>query len=183
MKILDDINNVEVQNEIEKLSRFFPDSYIDNNFRHKLSIEYEFVAIGYLLNQTLIDTFGSIPLPEREWDNLHFINLSFYISNIETSIEVKAKVLERFSKACFKTIYANEKINPFIHAYIRKCCNAYLGTQFSEQDWSDIYYALGDGVHRDKTIRFILSDYDMSVLSARTDEPTQQEREDFFNGK
>jgi len=196
MKTLNDIKNVEVENEIEKLSQSFPTSHIDFNIRrpspfddcHTNLVEREFVAISYLFDKDLMDSFGSeynVPLPKHKWErwDIHTINLSFDISNIETSLEVKAKVLERFSKACSIKVYANEKINPFIRAYIRKCCNAYLGTQFSEEDWSDIYYALGDGVHRDKVIRFILSDYDMNILSARTDEPTRKEIEDFFNGK
>ena len=45
--------------------------------------------------------------------------------------------------------------------------NAYMGTEFSRDEMLEIYTYLGNACDHEKTIRFIQSDYDFSVLTTR----------------
>lgn len=157
-KRIEDIENSAVREEIKKLSKIFKDSFINGC--------NEFIAI---LELKLTDVYDSyeyvgkrlVRVPKRPiWINLYF-NL---YSNIETKNDVKAKVLEYFSRACHKSSYASENTDELIHRYISKCVNEYLGTQFTDEDFSKIYCKLGNGVNRTLALKFIESGYNMTIL-------------------
>lgn len=103
-------------------------------------------------------------------ENFEFIacrenNLYFMLTNCESELDVKCKVLEWFSRDCFKSMcFRSSKKNNEYHERILECVNDYLGTAFTQDDMDKIYGCLGNAIHHDLTIKFIESGYDMEVL-------------------
>lgn len=92
-------------------------------------------------------------------------NLYFNLGNCETLLDVKCKVLEWFSRDCFKTQpFRSDWRNEEYHKLILDRVNAFLGTDFTEEDMAIIYQSLGNAIRRKLTIKFVESDYDLSVL-------------------
>ena len=133
------IENNEVRREIEYLSSIFKGSFINDN--------KDFVAV--------LKYKGC------------FANEYFHIPLCHNALEVKCKVLEQFSRACYKTSIGNNRIDNEFHQYMRNCVNQYLRTQFTEQDFNTIYTCLGNGVHRDLTITFIEKAFNLKELESQ----------------
>ena len=92
-------------------------------------------------------------------------NQYFLMENCETDLDIKCKVLERLSRAAYKTAPYNSKIrNNEFHRFMLRGINEFLGADFSEEDMEAIYTYLGNECNRKKTIRFIESGGDMTIL-------------------
>ena len=88
------------------------------------------------------------------------------LGNCETELDIKCKVLEWFSRPAHKTApYRQEWRNNQFHEFMRAGVNEFLGTEFTEQDMSNIYDALGNAINHNLAIKFINSGYDLSVLN------------------
>lgn len=92
-------------------------------------------------------------------------NSYFRLSDCETELDVKCKVLEWLSRDAYKTSpfhrkAQNQQFNSFILAGICK----FMEHDFTAEDMEKIYTYLGNRVNHAKTIRFIESGYDMQVL-------------------
>lgn len=85
-------------------------------------------------------------------------NSYFSLDGVGTETELKAKMLEWLSREASKTITRQSQ------AYHLKGINYYLGTNFSAADMVSIYSYLGNRVDHAKTLAFIQSGYDLSVL-------------------
>lgn len=95
-------------------------------------------------------------------------NEYFILHNCETELDVKCKVLEWFSRGAYKTEpYNTKKSNDAFHEFMLNGINAFLGTEFTENDIEQIYTYLGNACNHQKTIRFIESGYDFSVLESK----------------
>lgn len=95
----------------------------------------------------------------------HRINSFFCLGNCETEEDVAAKVLEWLSREAHASMHFNsERRNRQVHEYHLEGINAFCGTFFSEEEISEIYTYLGNCVNHPKTLKFIRSGYDMSVL-------------------
>ncbi len=71
-------------------------------------------------------------------------NQYIILENIGTEDAIKAKVLEWLSRAAFKTApYSQEWRNRKFHKYMRDGINAFLDTDFSEDDMELIYTYMG----------------------------------------
>lgn len=93
-------------------------------------------------------------------------NEYFILQDCETELDVKCKVLEWFSRGAYKTQpYGTKRMNDEFHEFMLDGINMYLGTEFTEDDMEQIYTYLGNCCNHNKTIRFIESGYDMSVLN------------------
>lgn len=162
MKSPNDIQNVEVRKEIVELLGLFEDSFLNN--------QLEFIAIYYFYFHKFYDQqelwfSGDVPYRVQMPKRPIMVNLYFLTSNCQTKKDVQCKLLEYFSRACFKTPYMdNECLDELIHQYIRNRINIYLHTNFTKDDFEKIYCELGNGVNRAKTIKFIDSCFDLSVL-------------------
>lgn len=89
----------------------------------------------------------------------------FRLEDCETEEDVAAKVLEWLSREAYKSMHFNtERRNREVHDYHLDGINAYCNTRFDTCDIETIYTYLGNGVNRAKTLKFIRSGYDMSVL-------------------
>ncbi len=87
------------------------------------------------------------------------------LSGCETEMDIKCRVLEWLSRSACKTlVYDSERHNRKFWAFMREGINKYLGTSFSHDDMMEIYTYLGNCINHEKTIRFIESGYDMTIL-------------------
>lgn len=88
-------------------------------------------------------------------------NSYFRLEDVKTEMDLKAKILEWLSREACKG--GTKKTQ----AYHLDGINAFLGTTFSQEDMMEIYTYLGNRVNHAKTLRFIESGYDMSVLKEK----------------
>ncbi|MBQ2801713.1 MAG: hypothetical protein IJF03_09995 [Lachnospiraceae bacterium] len=92
-------------------------------------------------------------------------NEYFILKNCESELDVKCKVLEWFSRGAYKTEpYSTRQRNAEFHKFMRDGINQFLGTKFTKKDIEQIYIYLGNCCNHEKTIGFIESGYDLSVL-------------------
>lgn len=92
-------------------------------------------------------------------------NQWFRLNDCYTDLDIKCKVLEWLSRAACKTqLSHSERKNRELQSEMRNCINRYLGTDFTAEDMRDIYAKLGNACNHEKTIKFINSGYDMSIL-------------------
>jgi len=86
------------------------------------------------------------------------------LHDCESVLEVKCKVIEWFSRGAFKTAPFGERKNREFHRFMLDGINKYLFTSFTPNDMDEIYTYLGNSVNHERTLQFINSGYDMSVL-------------------
>lgn len=94
-------------------------------------------------------------------------NTYFILRDCKTELDVKCKVLEWLSRAAYKTEpYRRRDKNDEFHKFVRGGIIEFLGVHFSESDMETIYTYLGNACNHKKTVRFVESGYDMSVLES-----------------
>ena len=92
-------------------------------------------------------------------------NIYFILGNCQSKLDIDCKVLEWFSRAAYKTEpYETKYSNKAFHEYFLHGINQYFGSNFTEKDIETIYTYLGNACDHQKTIDFIESNFDMSVL-------------------
>lgn len=92
-------------------------------------------------------------------------NTYFILKDCNSEMDVKCKVLEWLSRPAYKTEPFNiKRSNDEFHRFILKGVNQFLDTDFKEGDMELIYTYLGNACNHKKTIMFIESNYDKSVL-------------------
>lgn len=92
-------------------------------------------------------------------------NTYFILKDCNNETDVKCKVLEWLSRSAYKTEpYNSKRSNDEFHRFILNGINQFLDTDFTEDDMEQIYTYLGNACNHKKTLRFIASGYDMSVL-------------------
>lgn len=95
----------------------------------------------------------------------------FQYQHLQERLDVKCKVLEWFSRAaCKSTPFRRAVDNTALHIFFLNGINQYLDTRFSVEDMREIYTYLGNACDHQKTIRFIESGYDMTVLEEQDGE-------------
>lgn len=124
--------------------------------------------------RTLNDLFWAFPdaIMNR---NLEFIadpnrrvNSYFRLDNCETRTDAICKVLEYLSREAFKSQHFHVKWrNEEVHDYHLQGINRFCGTNFTKKDIEVIYTYLGNECNRKKTLDFINSGYDVSILKGR----------------
>lgn len=89
----------------------------------------------------------------------------FRLEDCDNEFDVKCKVLEWLSRGAYKTCPFNSNIkNERFHNFMLNGINDFLGTNFTESDIEEIYTYLGNRCNHEKTVKFIESNYDMSIL-------------------
>lgn len=86
-------------------------------------------------------------------------NTYFLLKDVETERDVIAKILEWLSREAAKSVSKESQ------KYHLNGINAFLGTNFSQDDMMRIYTYLGNCCNHKKTLRFIESGYDLSILT------------------
>lgn len=93
-------------------------------------------------------------------------NAYFLVSNCENELDIKCKVLEWLSRDAHKAEpFRARRKNEEYRAFMMGGINRYLGTSFDEEQMEEIYTYLGNACNHNKTLRFVRSGYDMSVLT------------------
>lgn len=83
-------------------------------------------------------------------------NQYFLLGDCETPTDIACKVLEWLSRSAYKAIpYRQEWRNRKLHKFMLDGINAFLHTDFSEDDIAKIYQILGNGVRHDLTAQFV----------------------------
>lgn len=89
----------------------------------------------------------------------------FDLFSCKDDVEIKCKVLECLSRAAYKSQpFSSNRANRELHQQMRDGINEYLGANFTESDMDEIYTYLGNGCNRAKTLRFVQSGYDLTIL-------------------
>lgn len=97
-------------------------------------------------------------------------NQYFLLNNCQTVDDIEAKVLEWLSRPAFKTQpYSQEWRNRRFHEFMLAGVNAFLDTDFSEDDMELIYTYMGGGIKHGLMMEFI--DHDMSMMWLRNHIP------------
>lgn len=92
-------------------------------------------------------------------------NQYFLLNNCQTVEDIEAKVLEWLSRPTFKTQpYSQEWRNRRFHEFMLAGVNAFLDTDFSEDDMELIYTYMGNAIKHDLTVKFINHDMSMKWL-------------------
>ena len=86
-------------------------------------------------------------------------NTYFLLKGVETEVDLVAKILEWLSREAAKSVSKESQ------KYHINGINAFLGTNFSQDDMMQIYTYLGNCCNHKRTLRFIESGYDLSVLT------------------
>lgn len=115
-------------------------------------VSYEIFYIKCAFPETIINEYMEVIVEPKA--NEYFLTADCY-----TKEDIQAKVLEWLSRGACKT----EKNQEF-REYMQNGINEYLGMDFTQEDFEKIYQYLGNRVNHEKTIRFIKSGFDMSVL-------------------
>lgn len=85
-------------------------------------------------------------------------NIYFRLEDIETELELKCKVLAWLSRPSCKGV------SNYWQKRIRTIVNEFLGTEFTFDEMEEGYTYLGNDCNREKTIKFIESNYDLKIL-------------------
>lgn len=92
-------------------------------------------------------------------------NAYFILRDCENETDVKCKVLEWLSRAAYKSEpFQSDVKNMRLHDTMLEGINVFLGTNFSFEDMETIYTYLGNRCNHPRTLRFIESGYDVSML-------------------
>jgi hypothetical protein len=97
-------------------------------------------------------------------------NLYFLLTDVENELDLKCKVLEWCSRSASKgKPYEKDYLNERYQDEILWKINNILETNFTKEQMLNIYTYLGNGIHRDRTIKFIESNYnDYDILKGET---------------
>lgn len=88
-------------------------------------------------------------------------NTYFSIYDVGTELGLKAKVLEWLSREACKSISRQSQ------SYHLTGINRFLDTDFTQNEMELIYTYLGNRCNHEKTLRFIMSGYDLRVLDVK----------------
>lgn len=110
-------------------------------------------------NRSFINSHGEFIAHE-------YANEYFILNTCKDETDVKCKVLEWFSRAAFKSEpYSTRKKNEEFHRFMLDGINTYLHTSFIDDEIMQIYCKLGNACNHSLTVKFVESEYDISLLS------------------
>ncbi len=155
---ISDLEIDEVRVEIRKLNDIFKEGFLNNHLDfvicHPLYL-CEIYEEEYLVINGKVYT-----IPKRGL----YCNIFFQTSSCKTKQDVQRSVIEWFSRDAYKTRFYGGRTDELIHKYVLDGINAYLKTDFTEEQIEHIYTYLGNGVNRELCVKFIESGFDLSVL-------------------
>lgn len=121
------------------------------------------------LNEAIEELLNSFPKSFINANN-EFIahertNQYIILSDCKSLLDIECKVLEWFSRPAHKTEpYSQGVRNQRFQEFMLNGINNFLDTKFTVEQIEVIYTQLGNAINHAKTIKFIESEYDFSVL-------------------
>lgn len=91
-------------------------------------------------------------------------NVYFRLDDVESELDFKCKMFAWVSRPIAKSL------NRYWWPRVLLSFNIYMDKSFTKEDMYKIYDRLGNDVNRDLTIRFIESNFDMSLLNRNLDD-------------
>lgn len=85
-------------------------------------------------------------------------NIYFRLEDVQSELDFKCKLIAWLSRPSCKGV------NEYWQREILKNFNELLGTNFTKEEMSQIYTYLGNDVDRTLCVKFIESNYDLSLL-------------------
>jgi hypothetical protein len=85
-------------------------------------------------------------------------NIYFKLEDVQSELDFKCKLIAWLSRPISKGV------NKYWQRKLLKNFNAFLGTNFTNEDMRQIYGFLGNDVNRSLCVEFIESNYDLSLL-------------------
>jgi hypothetical protein len=119
-----------------------------------------------IIRLRLLSDFDGSFFNERDEFIAHrYSNTYFIFNNCESEEDVKCKVLEWLSRMAHKGIpYSQEWRNKQFRKFMLNGINTFLHANFDDNDIERIYTYLGNACNHEKTLQFIRSGYDISIL-------------------
>lgn len=117
----------------------------------------------------LLESFPDSFINSRDEFIAHaYSNQYIILGNCETPEDIECKVLEWFSRPSHKTApYSQEWRNRRFHKFMLDGMNAFLETNFTEEDASEIYDRLGNAINHELTKEFVKHGMNIEWLKAR----------------
>lgn len=92
-------------------------------------------------------------------------NLYFRLEDVSSVEDLIYKLIAWCSRDASKSEpFQSEWRNVKYRKDIRYRLNLFLETNFTEDEWLEIYCKFGNGCHKDKCLEFIRKDFDLSLL-------------------
>ena len=118
------------------------------------------------IRKALLDSFPNSFINEHnEFIAQKYANEYFRLEDCEYPVDVECKVLEYLSRSAYKgQPYSQEWRNIKFRNSMRNGINAFLDTDFSDEQMGIIYQKLGNRIRHKLTVEFIESGYDFTLL-------------------
>lgn len=95
-------------------------------------------------------------------------NLYFSLRNVKTIEDLYFKIIAWCSRdACKSMPFNTEKQCDNYQTMVRCNINAFLETDFSRDQWLDIYCVFGNGLHEEQCRKFIRSGFNLALLEVK----------------
>lgn len=118
-----------------------------------------------LLIKTMSEFRGCFINDNKELILIPKTNLYISLRDVDTSLDLKCKLLEWCSRDCVKAQpYNQEWRNQKYRLEVLSKLNEVLRTNFTQDEMELIYQKLGNAIRHNLTIKFVNSGYDLSVL-------------------
>lgn len=122
-----------------------------NNLNEEIALKSMICNALHLFPKSFINKSNEIILEPRN-------NVYFRLEGIETTLDFKCKMFAWLSRPIAKSL------NKYWSPQVLNSFNSLLGTNFTKEQMYKIYDRLGNDVNRELTIRFIESNYDLTLL-------------------
>ena len=96
-------------------------------------------------------------------------NVYFRLDDVKTALDFKCKMFGWLSRPIAK------ELNKYWSPKLLSSFNRLLNTNFTKEEMETIYDCLGNDINRERTIRFIESNYDFSLLESKLYTQTSNE--------
>ena len=92
-------------------------------------------------------------------------NLYFLLENVKTVEDLYFKVIAWCSRsACKQQPYHDKWKNEQYRKMVRENINTFLGVDFTQDEWMDIYTKFGNGCNEGKCREFIRNNFDFELV-------------------
>lgn len=175
----------------EDMIKIMFQTFLDEREHNVVDLAEKYVGSPSLINNSPLKNIinklkksfpGSFVNSSNEFIAHKRANEYFRLEDCKSELDIKCKVLEWFSRGAYKTApYNTNRKNEEFHEFMLAGINMFLNTNFTKEDIEPIYTYLGNCCNHEKTIAFIESGYNLSILPRKNEElikPECEERED-----
>jgi hypothetical protein len=135
------------------------------DFPHEVALKSIIAYALHTFPKSFINHNNEIILEPRN-------NVYFRLDGVNSELDFKCKMFAWVSRPIAK------ELNKYWYPRVLRSFNELLGTNFTKDDMYEIYDRLGNDINRKLTIKFIESNYDLTLLKMpQAPEATEQPSE------